>query len=279
MLTPEQIINNLNLTGNFLEASVFADLEKSDHFLVTAEWPFSQPTFQGTADIIAMNHNVTWESEPLVFFAIECKKAKKDQKVWVFDSSRSKKDLYHPMIKIDPEGKILYEPRTGYFLPDLGVSRVEHAPLYNKGYELRENDGNLNRNDSERIFTSLTQANKAAVGVAKSNFKGIFDINQAAFENRPIAIIPIVITNAKIKTMTYDATKIDKTTGEVKAENVTFEDRDWVMFDYALSDDLQLRGNHRNKESVIQPIKRPTYIVSASNAINLMQELANAAEY
>jgi hypothetical protein len=279
MLTPEQIINNLNLTGNFLEASIFAELEKNDHFLVTAEWPFSQPAFQGTADLIAMNYNVTWDSEPLVFFAIECKKAKSDQKVWVFDKSRSKRDLYHPMIRINNEEKITYDARTGYLLPNLGINRIEDAPIYNKGYELRDNDGNLNRNDSERIFTSLTQANKAAIGVVKSNYKNIFKVSQMTFENRPIAIIPIVITNAELKTITYDPAKVDQKTGEVKAEDVTFENRDWVIFDYALSNELQLMGENLNTKSTIQPIKRPTYIVSASSAVSFMQELASAAEY
>lgn len=279
MLTPQQIINNLNLTGNFLEASIFAELEKSEHFLVTAEWPFSQPEFQGTADLISMNYNVTWDSEPLVFFAIECKKAKNDQKVWVFDKSRSTRDLYHPMIRIDAEKKITYDPRTGYLLPNLGIGRPEDAPIYNKGYELRNNDGNLNRNDSERIFTSLTQANKAAIGIVKSDYRNIFKVNQMTFENRPIAIIPIVITNAVLKTMTYNPTKVDKKTGEVKAEDVTFQDRDWVIFDYALSNELQLIGENVSTKSTIQPIKRPTYIVSASNAVSFMQELAGVAEY
>lgn len=279
MLTSEQIISNLNLTGNFLEAAIFSELIKSDHFLVTAEWPFSQPTFQGTADIIAMNHNVTWDSEPLVFFAIECKKARADQKVWVFDKSYSRRDEKHPLIKIDQGGNITYEGRTGYLIPNLGVNRVEDAPIFNKGYELRESDGNLNRNDSERIYTSLTQANKAAVGIAKSNYKKIFSVNAQLFERNPLAIIPVVITNAQLKVISYGPEKINKKTGEIEPSDVTLEDRDWLMFDYPLSNDLQLMGIQKNQDASIQPIKRPTYIVSASNAINILKEIVNAAEY
>ncbi len=279
MLTSKQIIENLNLTGNFLEAAIFSELVKSNHFLVTAEWPFSQPTFQGTADIIAMNHNVNWDSEPLVFFAIECKKAKADQKVWVFDSNRSERDVKHPMIKISQDGDVVYESRAGYLIPNLSVNRVEDAPLYNKGYELRESDGNLNRNDSERIYTSLTQANKAAVGVVKSNYKNVFNINPQLFERNPVAVIPIVITNAQLKTISYNPEKIDKNSGEIKSSEATLEDRDWLMFDYPLSNDLQILGKPRGQDATVQPIKRPTYIVSAHNALNIMHEIVGSAEY
>jgi len=56
MITNKQIVDNLNLTGNFLESSVFADLNSHQHFIATAEWPFSQPTFNGSAGIVALNH-------------------------------------------------------------------------------------------------------------------------------------------------------------------------------------------------------------------------------
>lgn len=279
MPSNQQIVSNLNLTGNFLEASTFSRLVESDHFLVTAEWPFSQPTFQGTADIIALNHNVNWDSEPLVFFAIECKKAKPDQKVWVFDSNRTDRDLRHPMLKITQTGQTLYEGRAGYLIPNLGVNRVEDAPLFNKGYELRENDGNLNRNESERIYVSLTQANKAAVGLAKTNYKEIFDVNQQVFARNPIAIVPVVITNAKLKTISYDPSSIDSNSGEIRTADVTFQDRDWLMFDYPLTNDLQLPGDFQNRDGTVQPIKRPTYIISASNFVSILQEIATAAEY
>lgn len=276
MLKDEQIITNLNLTGNFLEAKMFSELIKSKHFLVTAEWPFTQPTFQGTADIIALNHKVTWDTEPFVVFAIECKKVKSDQKVWVFDRSRSKSDILSPFVKIQASGSIFYEDNTGYIIPGLDVSQFSEIPLFNKGYEFREKDGNLNRNESEKIYNSLTQANKALIGICKSDYKKIFKVSESVFESRHLLVVPIVITNAVIKTVEYQPDDIDIQTGEIDPKKVKFSEKDWVIFDYPLADDVQVRGNY--KGSIVQPIKRPTIIVNASKAIEVMQEICNSSE-
>src|ERR1019366_8617480 len=100
--------NNLNLTGNFLEASVFYEMSQNKDLLVTAEWPFSfnkvGGKVDGIADIIAVDINVKWGSEPLVFFAIECKKVKTDQKVWIFDRHKGSRDITHPFLRISTEG-------------------------------------------------------------------------------------------------------------------------------------------------------------------------------
>ena len=276
MLTAKQIVDNLNLTGNFLEASVFFELVTSGRFLATAEWPYSQPTFQGTADIIALNHHVEWGSEPLVFFAIECKKAKPDQKVWVFDVSRTSKDMLYPMVKIDQSGRVLYERTTGYLMPSTGINSTDDAPIFNKGYELRESDGNLSRNDSERIYTSLTQANKAAISLVKSNYKDIFSVHPDAFEQHPTAIVPVVITNATIKIIKYSPKNINNQSGEISVKDVELENKDWIFFDYPLPHDLQLNGKYG--DSSIRPIKRPTYVISAPKAIEKMDEISRYAE-
>lgn len=276
-LSVKQIVESLNLTGNFLEASIFSQLIKSGHFLATAEWPYTQPTFQGTADIIALNHHAEWDSEPLVFFAIECKKVRSEQKVWVFDVSRTNRDLRYPMIKLNPEGKIVYESRAGYLMPDLGVSNMDNSPIYNKGFELRESDGSLNRNESEKIYLSLTQANKATVAVRTKNYKEIFRVPEHIFDDHPTAIIPVVITNAIIKTITYNPDAIDAKTGEIKHSDVAYEDKDWIIFDYALPDDLQLSGKYQGVDA--QPIKRPTFIISASKAVEIMKLISAYLEY
>lgn len=277
MLSTEQIVNNLNLTGNFLEARVFNELEQHEHFIVTAEWPFSQPTFQGTADIVTLNHQVSWQNDNLVVFAIECKKAKPDQKVWTFDVSRSKRDVYHPFIQKTSTGGILYNNTTGYILPSLSIHSTQDSPIFNKGYELRESDGNLNRNDAERIYTGLLQANKALFGAVKSNQTQIFNVPPQTFEDRSILFIPVVVTNAALKVLTYDPLKIDPKTAELSDKKIKIEDRDWVLFDFPLPNDLQLMGE-LNKVSV-QPIKRPTLIVKADNAISVMESFCSDSKY
>ncbi|MCX6728838.1 MAG: hypothetical protein NTV39_03660 [Candidatus Saccharibacteria bacterium] len=276
MLSDKKIIENLNLTGNFLEASMFSEIANHDHYIATAEWPFSTSNFNGTADIIALNHHVQFE-EPLVFFIIECKKANKDHKVWVFDRCSGNRDITHPFLRFAPNGSRVYTDRTGYLLPLMGINRVEDAPLYNKGYELRETDGNLNRNDSERIHKALTQANRAFVALAETDVTKIFKVSKATFEVREILFVPLVITNATIKVLNYSSEKIDKNKGEIDVEHITTEERDFILYDFPLSSELQVSGNHNSE--VIYPYKRPTFIVRADKAIELMQAISSAAEY
>lgn len=266
----------MNLTGNFLEAKLFADLSATNRYLVTAEWPYTQPTFNGTADIIAINYSANLPNEPLVAFAIECKKVRPDQKVWVFDKTKSKHDILHPFLKMSDTGKRLYNQRLGYLLPSIGEHNVDLAPVFNKGYELRQSDGSLNRNESEKIYGALLQANKAFVGLVKSNLTKVFKVQSKVFEERDVLIVPIVVTNAQIKTINYDPMHIDSVSLEL-LEAAEIINRDFIIYDFPLVDDLQLSGSLEGFTD-IQPYKRPTFIVNASKALEIMDAISRHAE-
>jgi hypothetical protein len=157
------------------------------------------------------------------------------------------------------------------------VGSRQNAPLFNKGYELRETDANLNRDQSEKIYNSLTQANRAATALARSNIREIFHVDPLTFENRNVVIVPVVVTNAVLRSLNYDRSRVDPSKGEVEEDQAALEDRDWLIFDYPLPNELQIRGPNESGED-IQPIKRPTFIVSSNKVIDIMKAISNDAE-
>ncbi|MBI4037642.1 hypothetical protein HY382_01185 [Candidatus Curtissbacteria bacterium] len=264
--TLSSIKQGLNLTGTFLENKVFVILDQDPTIVTRREEPYSGHTsesFEGTIDVFASS---VVQKNVAVCFCIECKRANPEQKHWVFEKRvNDTEPLYYPFDYLYEDiHKLNYEKNI--FFPSLGYNGMK---FFDKGiqvFEFKEVDGQLSRNQVEKAYNALLQANEAVSSFIEEPYR----IRDLLKESKlpDILFLPIVVTTANLWVQDYKPENVDLKTGTVAESNINLEQKDWVHFEFPLP--YSLRTRH---VLGVGPVKRPTFIVNSEKISEFFPKL------
>lgn len=263
--TQDAIKGGLNLTGVFLESKVFTSLLRSPDILARREEPFSGITsepFEGTIDVLAAS---IIAPDTAVCMSIECKRANSQQKHWVFEKRDPKSEpSFYPFDYLSASGAIGYDKNV--YFSDLGYDVYTKLDRAIQVFEFKEDSGTLSHTQIEKAYFAILQANKST-----SSFIQEPERIQAllGFEQKPnILYLSIVVTTANLWVQAYSPVDVDWKSGTISTDKLNLIPKDWVHFEFPLSNHLQTRTG-----TGLGPVKRPSFIVNADKFGEFMPKL------
>lgn len=280
MATSKQMTDSINLSGLFFEEYCKDILTKERRFnALKSEYVFSyfpeddkNSVINGTADFVGLDSSISFSND-VVMYAVECKKVDPTNKIWVFQEStedKRKTSEDDPFYLISgssvPGGYKKYanrQIRSSFTYQNVRVAY--------KGFELRDSDASLNRNGELKIYSALSQANKALTALMMQNMtmKRLLNLG-----NNPEGIktfyIPMVLTNAELNVLRYDAKDVDPSKGQISNDKVTYEKVDWLWYESPLNSYEQV-SLEAETGSVVKPVKRLVGIVNIAGVDSFLE--------
>lgn len=267
-MTNEKITELLNLTGTFFHDYCAAVLKALPlGIAVRTEEPFTYPGSNGpllgksgSMDIFAV-----YSDEKKSFcFSIECKRAMPTTKNWIFFRSR------------EPEIRTFfpyyYSPRHeaiecgGLLFPRLGYPSPADFELCDRIYEIDETLGKINKNQAERAYRSLLQANHGLVAALETKRAVLSEMSH--HRNQPMYFVPTVITTANLLLADFDPRKVSPNRGEIPARDINYLERKWVEFEFGLPDYLTRPQSDRFR-------RRSTFVVNSSSIAEFFEGIVS----
>lgn len=256
----------LNLTGVFLEAKVFDALQANTAVKAKREEPYSTMTsehFEGTIDVLATS---MVSSDTALCLSIECKKANPEQKHWVFEKRNDQSEPeYYPFDYKNKEGAISYEKNI--FFPSLGYDGMKFFDKAIQVYEFKEIDGFPSRNQVEKAYNAVKQANEATSSYIDDDSR-VYDSLGRKEKELNILFLSIVVTTANLWTTKYSVSDVGWKEGTIQGDKLELEAKKWVIYEFPLPYHLRTRTSLG-----IGPIKRPSIIVNAENLEEFVSKL------
>jgi len=250
-LTPQQIVAQaLNEQGYLFHHKVIHVLRpssgaKHDWFVEASEVPVSLPNGDETRVDIVLRHRPKDPENPWRV-VMECKRATRDYKRWVFfadakNTSGPSPGCYyteHAHLRSSWDGQ--GEPVMSHFAQPVAAS--PECPVFDFGVETK-----LNRDKkssaTEAIEDSFRQVSLGQAGLA-------FKLRRACALN--IRLIPVVVTTAELMSAHFDADKISLDRGMIDSKDLTLEPRKWLAVNYRISDVVsQFSGFSANQTTSI----------------------------
>ena len=276
------IKNDLNLTGVFLQKTIFDSLVNTHGFGARREEPYSYRTaygehFTGTADILA---SIELPNTGVLTLVVECKRADELQKHWVFETREcSAKEPIHPFIFYLPPFGVHYAKRL--ILPSLGYNRDEDFEKAIIAFEFKEDKPDkrvLSRNSQENVYKSVIQAYEPLASL-QYDTQSVFEL--AGTSSCEILFMPIVVTTANLSVMKYAAKDVDRASGTIDISKLELEPKKWVYYEFPLPESLRLEGHRTLDKSLIlkyRPAKSPVFIVNSNAFDEFTKALINDAK-
>lgn len=250
----------LNFTGLFFEDYCAHVLKSSDMgYSVRTEEPFTFPPsngpiigLSGSIDILA----VYSDSKKSFCFSIECKRAIPSIKNWVFFKTKNDATRIYFLGKSNgPSGG--GTRHFGLLLPHLKYAKLEDYELCDRAIEVNESFDQLNRNQEEKVYRSLLQANH---GLAAA-FVGMSPLlsEMCNRSERPMFYIPIVLTTANLYLTTFDPSNVSADDGTLLESHLSYAEERWIEYEFGPPDYLL-----RVKKDI--PLhRRSTFIVNSKH--------------
>ncbi len=257
-----KIVEEINGTGLFLESRVHNFLSVQEGFKSTREYSYSTESrvndripiiVEGTADVLAATRV---NNKSIICFSIECKRAKVDQKYWVFEKRVTGHEIYKFVYyDNDQRGKgINFDLNLN--LPSLGYGGMEYFDQAIKVFEFNEITGKISRDNSEVTYKALKQANEPIKALAPVP-EEIFNFLETGEAN--ILYIPIVVTTASLSMLSYSPEDISWDSGIVQIDKLELLPKGWIHYEFPLPVTLKMLGKGRTQ------VKSPTFIVNAKS--------------
>ncbi len=272
------IKGHLNRTGIFLEQKIYIALDEHPKFVLSRrEHPYSSSStsvvdgvvrvLDGTIDVFAVakvSEKRQISDDTLLCLCIECKKADPKQKNWVFDL-RTRGDEIYPFVYYDArQNAFNYEKNI--FFDSLGYNGMEFFEKAIQTFQFSEREGKLSRTQLEMAYYSLKQANQAVEAISFEP-KKVFSL--LGMEPTNTLFLPVVVTTANLKVITgYKPQDVSWETGEVEADKLRLEDKDWVHYEFPLPTSLKIGSRGK-----LEPDKRPSFIVKADKFADFVKGL------
>lgn len=261
-LTSKKMAEEINGTGIFLESRVHNFLSAQEGFRSTREYAYSTESrindripviVEGTADVLAATKV---NSNSSLCLSIECKRAKEDQKHWVFEKRVTGSEIYKFVYyDNDQRGKgINFDLNLN--LPSLGYGGMEHFDQAIKVFEFNESTGKISRDNSAVTYKALKQANEPIKALAPVP-EEIFSFLGSNETN--ILFIPIVVTTANLWMLDYTAEDISWDSGTVQIDKLNLQPKGWVHYEFPLPVTLKMLGKGKTQ------VKSPTFVVNAKS--------------
>lgn len=257
----DNVIENLNLTGTFLEQKVHVSLVKHPQFVSKREHPYStvnvlneqmKELIEGTIDIFA----AAMVSKNLALcLCIECKKADPSRKHWVFEL-RTTGDEVYPFVFYDHSAEAL-NYKKNIFFDSLGYPGMKYFDKAIQAYQFHKVKGSLSKNQTENVYNAALSANKAVKAFAPAPHEVFKFLNLT--EKVSVLYLPVVVTTANLWENKYHHQHVSWNTGEIGKENLKLVEKDWIHYEFPLSVNLRLPDKDRDELD-----KSPTFIVKAN---------------
>ncbi len=249
------------------------------NFYSTSEWPFTFPPSQGsmlgvhgTADVVAItglkNKN---QKNILIFLVIECKRAKSSIKNWMFikDSVDSRPTFFYSNVRegIKEDRSIIRHLK----FPDLGYASINDYDYCNNAVEFNKELSNINRDQSEKTYKAIKQANHAAHALEENEPKYIeYVTTEISLEQYDyFVVLPVVLTTANLFITEFDYKNIHN--GDLCPNDVSYVKKSWLTYEFPLPDFLSFSV----RNSQIRVEKRTTFIVNHEHFIEFLKGVKN----
>lgn len=276
------IKRDLNLTGVYLQKTIYDSLKETHKFGVRREEPYSYRTaysehYKGTADLFAA---IEIKNGGVLSLIIECKRADEKQKYWVFEMrDESSDEPLHPFVFCRPGLGVHYA--SNIQLPSLGYNteaEYEKAILAFEFTDTKKGEHVLSRASTENVYTSLKQAFEPLASVHR-NSQQAYDL--AKSPQAELLIMPIVVTTANLSTMKYSASDVDRVSGTIDIDKVELMPKKWVHYEFPIPESLRWEGRlDLQKDEGYRPTKSPIFIVNAGHFDEFVSSLkADFARY
>ena len=236
-LTPEEVVAlALNEQGYLFHHKLIQVLQppsgksnsKHDWFIEASEVPVSLPNGSETRVDIVLRHNTKQESPWRV--VVECKRAARDFKQWVFfaDNNYAKgpspncyyierADLARAW---DGQG----EPQLSHYA-EASSANID-CPVFDFGVEtLLKRDKKVSA--TEAIEDSFRQVTLGQAGLVYKLCRARATI---------IRLIPLVVTTAELMSAHFEADNVSLNRGTIQPKDLKLEPRKWLAVNYRISD-------------------------------------------
>lgn len=271
------MLEEINGTGIFLESRVHSFLSAQERFRSTREYSYSTESrindripviVEGTVDVLATTMVNNGSS---VCLSIECKRARKDQKHWVFEKRITGSEIYKFIYHNNDQRNRGVSFDLNLNLPSLGYGGMKYFDQAIKVFEFNESTGNISRNNSEITYRALKQANEPIKALAPVP-EIIFSYLEVGGAN--ILFVPIVVTTANLFMLNYSTEDISWETGMVQINKLDLQPKEWIHYEFPLPVTLKMMGRGQPQA------KSPTFIVNAKSFTKFVEKLvADCKQY
>ncbi|MCK9573675.1 MAG: hypothetical protein M0R20_04700 [Candidatus Omnitrophica bacterium] len=228
-----------------------------------SEWPFTCPPSNGpllgvhsTADIVAIR-GVTGAADTLLFLVIECKRANANIKNWVFMSDKYDNKPLFIFSKVDDDLKEAAYTTRRLTFPGLNYT-TENFDYCNNVIEAKNDFSSLNRNQEERVYKAIRQANQGIFALENKKPRYIENLTTGLPSDvfKYFVFLPVVVTTANLYTTDFDYKNV--TEGNILKENINYTEKKWITYEFPLPDFI----NYGRQLDGIALEKRTTFIVN-----------------
>lgn len=273
----QKLTDRLNETGFPFQEWCFACVKKYSSRRSLQEFPFTFPlsTDTGTKDVASIDilslkipkdsfHDLCW-----IFYFIECKKSKSGIKNWCFlkstrsDKSNSSVFFAGQFCECRNEEEECLDFRGRFF--EQSVLFGDEIDVAIHGYEVNNNLVSLNRNQEEKIYKSAMQSIRACAWLEAKDTPIIPELvkteevqcwtsavlSSSGSKYPYIIFMPVLVTTSDIFVGQFDAGSVLGETGEIHTEDVSWEKKDWVIYDIGLPDWLQNESSPSSTRGVV----------------------------
>jgi hypothetical protein len=257
MTTNTSLTHRLNETGFPFQEWCFSTIKNiNKHDLSTKEYPFvvkstDYNSIEGSIDILSLRfpqQTIASFKRPIALFAFECKKVNTNIKNWCFISGNREgvdPKTFFTSLCISPssnklELKLFDNKGVGFGINNGNSVDIADVVLF--GYETNESMKDLNRNQENKIYKSLLQcvSGISAMEMKKPFTIGEVNIDEVEFSkyigNNYLLFVPVVVTTADLWVAKFTSEKV--VNGEIAESDVTWNKKDWVLYDFGLPDYL-----------------------------------------
>lgn len=234
-------------------------------YKAVSEWPFTYPPSSGpllgvhsTVDIVAIRVVSGISEKTLLFLVIQCKRANNSIKNWIFLKENKDK---HPVFIFSDVDEELNEKKfiTRHLtFPDLGYPAVASFDYCNNVIEVNDKFSSVNRNQEEKVYKAIRQANLGIYALENKIPKYIenltTDISLDSF--RHFIFLPVVVTTANLYMADFDYKNVNR--GDISHQDVKYEEKKWLTYEFPLPDFI----GYGKVEPRVSIEKRTTFIVN-----------------
>ena len=280
-LTPEEVVAQaLNEQGYLFHHKVIQVLRpssgtKHEWFVEASEVPVSLPNGNETRVDIVLRHCPNQPENPWRV-VMECKRAARDYKRWVFFADAkhangpSPGSYYTEHARLAGSWDGQGEPVMSHFTEPVTAS--SECPVFDFGVETRINRDKKS-SATEAIEDSFRQVTLGQAGLA-------FKLRRACALT--IHLIPVVVTTAELMSAHFDTDKVSLDRGTIDPKDLTLASRKWLAVNYRISDVVsQFSGFTGNRTTSIaeQLVSRQVRTVFVTQAEHLQPFLEWLEKY
>ena len=275
----DKILDLINQSGFPFQHHCAKRIKSIGKFEVAQEVPYTYPGsngpllgVHGTIDILATARDAQ-ETENIICFVVEAKKANKELKKWFFFENQEKNPRW-PAFVFELEnskgGRSTAVTRT-LTLPDVDYVSPASYQFCSNALETNEQLSAINKSQQEKVYNSLKQAahaSRAFMNMPKA-IEGLKDLTKGSYKN--LIFLPVVVTNADLFIPKFSRKAL--LDGEIKPKNFDLgESLKWLTYDFPLPDYSSYSFTRPDGKSILME-KLTVFIVN----INSLEEFFDNA--